>query len=106
MSTNTSNKQNSDLSSERDQDVYMATARGMPNIPDIRMATTKAGLTCKNDIHMETVRGGSTVKQGGFQLWERELLDSAEVKRKATVAQLCKCRFDRIDTLALGWRVC
>lgn len=55
------------------------------------MTTTKGGgLTYRNDIHMDTVRSSTTVKQGGFQLWERELLDSPEVKRKATVAQLCE----------------
>ncbi|KLO11264.1 kinase-like protein [Schizopora paradoxa] len=37
---------------------------------------------------MDTVKAGTTIKQGGFQLWERELLESPEVKRKATVAQL------------------
>jgi serine/threonine protein kinase len=37
---------------------------------------------------MDTARNATTVKAGGFQLWERELLQSAEVKRKATVAQL------------------
>ncbi|KAJ8591338.1 kinase-like protein [Rhizopogon salebrosus TDB-379] len=37
---------------------------------------------------MDTARNMTTVKGGGFQLWERELLQSAEVKRKATVAQL------------------
>ncbi|TFK47909.1 kinase-like protein [Heliocybe sulcata] len=34
---------------------------------------------------METARTG---KQPAFQLWERELLDSPEVRRKSTVAQL------------------
>ncbi|KAG2069862.1 kinase-like protein [Suillus decipiens] len=37
---------------------------------------------------MDTARNATTVKASGFQLWERELLQSAEVKRKATVAQL------------------
>ncbi|EIN13270.1 kinase-like protein [Punctularia strigosozonata HHB-11173 SS5] len=37
---------------------------------------------------MDTARQGTTLKPGGFQLWERELIDSPEVKRKATVAQL------------------
>ena len=55
------------------------------------MATAK-GLdtqTTDSDVHMETARGP---KQGaGFQLWEKELLESPEIKRKATVAQLCMC---------------
>jgi hypothetical protein len=42
------------------------------------------------DIHMQTARPEQTQsKSQVFQLWERELLDSPEVKRKATVAQLC-----------------
>ncbi|TFY63480.1 hypothetical protein EVJ58_g3243 [Rhodofomes roseus] len=48
------------------------------------MATAK-GL--EPDIRMETAKAGATVKQG-FQLWERELIESPEVRRKATVAQL------------------
>ena len=71
-----------------DLDAHMATARGMN---DIRMNTAKAGTLYKGDIHMETVRGGTTmVKKGGLQLWEREIAESAEVRRKATVAQLCE----------------
>ena len=70
----------------------METAKGLPAInsyADVRMGTAKA-FTLNHDITMETARGGTTLKQGGFQLWERELLDSSEVKRKATVAQLCE----------------
>ncbi|KZT68829.1 kinase-like protein [Daedalea quercina L-15889] len=37
---------------------------------------------------METAKAGATVKQNGFQLWEKELIESPEMKRKATVAQL------------------
>ncbi|KAF8164436.1 kinase-like protein [Mycena galopus ATCC 62051] len=40
------------------------------------------------DIMMETAEGGKTMKAGGFKIWELELLDNPEVKRKATVAQL------------------
>ncbi|KAF9007994.1 kinase-like protein [Cyathus striatus] len=58
-----------------------------PNYADVRMATAK-GLTMSNDITMHTARGSATIKQNGFQPWELELLQSSEVKRKATVAQL------------------
>lgn len=61
----------------------------MHNYSDIRMGTAKPFIT-KDDITMETARGGATVKQSGFQIWEKELLESSEVRRKATVAQLCK----------------
>lgn len=66
----------------------MDTAKGFPaGLPDIRMNTAK-GVTLTNDIRMETARGNNTIKGGQFQLWEKELLESSEVRRKATVAQL------------------
>lgn len=52
-------------------------------LPDIRMTTLS------NDIIMETARSGTTLKNSKFQLWERELIESPEVRRKSTVAQLC-----------------
>lgn len=73
-----------------DRDVRMDTAKGLTLLPDIRMATARGPVIPRGDIHMETVKGTMTVRQsGGLQLWERELLNSPEVKRKATVAQLC-----------------
>ncbi|KZT24726.1 AGC/NDR protein kinase [Neolentinus lepideus HHB14362 ss-1] len=69
------------------RDVHMNTAKGFTMSNDIHMDTAKA-MTIGNDIHMETARGGTTMKQPGFQLWERELLDTPEVRRKSTVAQL------------------
>lgn len=71
-------------------DIRMNTAKGMTvGTPDIHMATAK-GLTMEHDVRMETARAGTTLKEGGFQLWERELLESPEVRRKSTVAQLCE----------------
>ncbi len=53
------------------------------------MATAKG--TLHPDIRMETARGGDvTIKKEGLKEWERELLESSEVRRKSTVAQLCK----------------
>ncbi|EIM91983.1 AGC/NDR protein kinase [Stereum hirsutum FP-91666 SS1] len=70
------------------RDIHMDTAKGFPaGLPDIRMNTAK-GVTLTNDIRMETARGNNTIKGGQFQLWEKELLESSEVRRKATVAQL------------------
>lgn len=75
------------------RDIHMDTAKGLPssmhNYSDIRMGTAKP-FTTKDDITMDTARGGATTKQSGFQIWEKELLESSEVRRKATVAQLCK----------------
>ncbi|VDC07008.1 unnamed protein product [Peniophora sp. CBMAI 1063] len=69
-------------------DIHMNTAKGLTySANDVHMATAK-GLTIGQDIRMETARGGTTMKQNNFQLWERELLESAEVRRKSTVAQL------------------
>jgi len=67
----------------------METAKGMPtDMGDVSMGTARASWN--DDIQMETARAGTTMKQGGLQMWERELLESSEIKRKATVAQLCK----------------
>ena len=69
----------------------MDTVKGLTPVQsygDIRMATAK-GHGFNDDIRMETARGSATVKKTRFQVWERELLESSEVKRKATVAQLC-----------------
>ena len=72
------------------RDVHMDTAKGfLGSHRDIHMATAK-GLTLADDIKMDTIRGGMTLKQGGLQKWEKQLVESSEVRRKATVAQLCK----------------
>jgi cell cycle protein kinase DBF2 len=80
------------------RDIHMDTAKGLPpsglasarlphtGLPDIGITN----VSLNDDITMATARGGATtMKAGGLQLWERELLDCPEVKRKATVAQLC-----------------
>lgn len=57
---------------------------------DVHMQTAKGWDS--DDVRMETARGyqSSTTRAPPLKLWERELLESSEVKRKATVAQLCK----------------
>jgi cell cycle protein kinase DBF2 len=54
----------------------------------LAMPTTK-GMALSSDIIMDTARSDTTLKGGNLQLWERELLESSEVRRKSTVAQLC-----------------
>lgn len=54
---------------------------------DVHMMTAKMTL---NDVHMDTAPGGTKKKGTGLQVWEREVLNSPEVKRKAVVAQMCK----------------
>ncbi|KAG8908090.1 hypothetical protein FRB99_000534 [Tulasnella sp. 403] len=58
-----------------------------PTLRDIRMETAKGTI---GDVRMETSRGSTFKKGPNLQLWERELVESQEVKRKATVAQLCE----------------
>ena len=80
-----------------ENDVRMNTAKNL-TVKDIKMHTTYSGPSpglpivdnnTLHDVRMETARGGTTIKSG-FQIWEMELLESPEVKRKATVAQLCE----------------
>ena len=81
--------------SPQTHDIHMDTAKGITmGLRDIHMGTAKSsGGTWSDDIAMDTARNMTTMKGSGFQLWERELLQSAEVKRKATVAQLCEHSF-------------
>lgn len=78
-----------------DTDIHMNTVKN--TIKDIHMQTVRnaiAGLpfpssNTLNDVKMETSKAGGTTVRNKFQLWELELLETPEVKRKATVAQLC-----------------
>lgn len=72
------------------RDIHMDTTKGITiGLRDIHMNTAKGDHGWNDDIKMDTAKAATTVKPSGFQLWERELLESSEVKRKATVAQLC-----------------
>lgn len=75
------------------RDIHMETAKGIPSSSsynDVRMGTAKAfGGTSSEDVRMETARGGTTIRHNKFKPWERQLVESPEVRRKATVAQLC-----------------
>ncbi|KAH9994514.1 kinase-like domain-containing protein [Russula vinacea] len=64
-------------------DIRTNKSSAVVGLPDVLMATLS------NDTITETPRPGTTFKNGRFQLWERELLESSEVRRKSTVAQLC-----------------
>ena len=55
-------------------------------INEVTMDTAKT----TNDIYMDTAKTGLTLRQGTMKGWEQSLLESSEVKRKATVAQLCE----------------
>lgn len=72
-----------------DRDVRMDTAK-WNHSGDVYMQTAKGWDS--DDIRMETARPqpASSARPPQMKLWERELLESPEVKRKATVAQLCK----------------
>lgn len=58
-------------------------------IPDIRMATAKGNFVTRHDPSNQPINQASTIKKGALKIWERELVEAPEVKRKATVAQLC-----------------
>ena len=64
-----------------DLDIRMRTAKGFSELAD--------GTIGAADVHMNTL--APTVKaQPVFKPWEKEALENTEVKRKATVSQLCK----------------
>ncbi|KAF8480764.1 AGC/NDR protein kinase [Russula ochroleuca] len=63
-------------------DIRASKTSAVVGLPDVLMATLS------NDTITEAPRPGTTFKNGKFQLWERELLGSSEVRRKSTVAQL------------------
>lgn len=53
-------------------------------LPEVHMAPLSNDTVTGSPL----ARPGTTLKNGKFQLWERELLESSEVRRKSTVAQL------------------
>ena len=67
-------------------DIHMNTAKGVPS----KWQTGKAMATLK-DIHMDTARVDPTKKMGGLRARDKLKMDEPEVRRKATVAQLCEC---------------
>lgn len=67
------------------QQVLPVASRPAPALPARLM------MHQSEDVHMRTQRNETRAgERGGLQLWERELLESAEVRRKATVAQICE----------------
>lgn len=74
---------------DRDRDIRMDTSK-WDNSGDIRMQTAKGWNS--DDVRMETakVHPTSGSRAPPLKLWERELIESSEVKRKATIAQLCE----------------
>lgn len=52
------------------------------------------------DVHMRTVKHEPIIeKPRGLEEWEKKLLEKAENKRKATVAQLCQSGSDQIESV-------
>ena len=68
-------------------DTRASKSSAVVGLPDVYM------VPHSNDTFTDSplARPGTTLKNGRFQLWERELLESSEVRRKSTVAQLCTC---------------
>ena len=65
-------------------------------LPNVHMAPRSNDTITDSPL---TRPPGTTVKNGKFQLWERELLESSEVRRKSTVAQLCTCCRAKIQSM-------
>jgi hypothetical protein len=66
-------------------DIRASKSSAVAGLPDVHMAP----LANDTITGPQLARPGTTLKNGRFQLWERELLESSEVRRKSTVAQLC-----------------
>jgi hypothetical protein len=80
---------------------FMDTAKtSAVGLPDVRMPLAAARGTLSNDVNMNTARSSTTIKNGNLQLWERELLESSEVRRKSTVAQLCTSRYNLSSSMS------
>lgn len=65
-------------------DVHMATAKGWGDVEDVRMQTAHPSSSSAS-------ASAAAARPPPLKLWEREMLETPEVKRKATVAQLCEC---------------
>ena len=73
-------------------DVHMNTARGATVSKwqsELRASGSK-GLPTYKDIHMDTARPDPTKKMGGLKARDKLRMEEPEVRRKATVAQLCE----------------
>lgn len=85
-----------------DEDVHMHTMKGAPPASSKAPAPPAKGYHyvqpaqqkhlvvpgASQDVHMRTAK--ETTKEKVLEPWERELLAKDEVKRRATVAQICK----------------
>lgn len=72
-------------------------------IDDVKMLTSKMGATDLSEPQSPMTRGtgGTTVKKPQLKLWEQEIVQgNAEVKRKATIAQLCEYLLIEIGSVA------
>ena len=68
-------------------DTRAGKSSAVAGLPDVRMHPLSNNTITDSPL----ARPGATLKNGRFKLWERELLESSEVRRKSTVAQLCTC---------------
>ena len=78
-------------------DIHMNTAKGVPS----KWQTGKAMATYK-DIHMDTARLDPTKKMSGLKARDKLRMEEPEIRRKATVAQLCEsCPSSHLFTISL-----
>lgn len=70
-------------------DIHMNTAKGVTSKWQSR-SEAYSGIPTYKDIRMETAKGDPTKKMGGLKARDRLRMEDPEIRRKATVAQLCE----------------
>ena len=71
-------------------DIHMNTAKGATSKWKSRSDAYNGGIPTYKDIHMETAKADPTKKMGGLKARDRLRMEDPEIRRKATVAQLCE----------------
>ena len=70
-------------------DVHMDTVKGATSKWGSRSDIHKGAIPTYKDIRMETARMDPTKKMGGLNARDRLRMEDPEIRRKATLAQLC-----------------
>ena len=92
-----------DMAPPKTPNAKRGTMHGAAYAPDVQMGTHKNWSMSPADVTMASVRGANsnaggmntvymdntTMRGPGLKLLEKALVESPEVRRKATVAQLC-----------------
>lgn len=76
-------------------DTRASKSSAVVGLPDVHMAPLSNDTITDSPL----ARSGATLKNGRFKPRERGLLESSEVRRKSTVAQLCTCHRVKIQSM-------